>query len=132
MVAPSSIPCSGEGTSRRASRSTDQPGWNSAHTATPRPAGGWWRFQLSIALGSTVGGILVDMSGYASTFAVSAAVLLGAAFLAFFAARADTTPAGSPNPPQRNTTMTTHASSEERRVGKEGVSTGRPRWSPYH
>src|SRR3546814_19382835 len=61
---------------------------------------------LSIALGSTVGGILVDMSGYASTFAVSAAVLLGAAFLAFFAARADTTPAGSPNPPQRNTTMT--------------------------
>src|SRR3546814_10386376 len=49
------------------------------------------------------------MSGYASTFAVSAAVLLGAAFLAFFAARADTTPAGSPNPPQRNTTMTTHA-----------------------
>src|SRR3546814_15899183 len=22
--------------------------------------------------------------------------------------------------------------SEERRVGKEGVSTGRPRWSPYH
>src|SRR3546814_3786245 len=57
---------------------------------------------LSIALGSTVGGILVDMSGYASTFAVSAAVLLGAAFLAFFAARADTTPAGSPNPPQRS------------------------------
>src|SRR3546814_20972380 len=49
------------------------------------------------------------MSGYASTFAVSAAVLLGAAFLAFFAARADTTPAGSPNPPQRNTPMTTHA-----------------------
>src|SRR3546814_13863523 len=64
---------------------------------------------LSIALGSTVGGILVDMSGYASTFAVSAAVLLGAAFLAFFAARADTTPAGSPNPPQRNTTITTQA-----------------------
>src|SRR3546814_11256858 len=24
------------------------------------------------------------------------------------------------------------ASSEERRVGKEGVSTGRSRWSPYH
>src|SRR3546814_17123699 len=49
------------------------------------------------------------MSGYASTFAVSAAVLLGAAFLAFFAARADTTPPGTPNPPQRNTPMTTHA-----------------------
>src|SRR3546814_13189896 len=28
--------------------------------------------------------------------------------------------------------FTTPGRSEERRVGKEGVSTGRTRWSPYH
>ena len=39
--------------------------------------------QLSIATGSTVGGLLFDASGYRSTFMVSAAVLLLAAFLAF-------------------------------------------------
>lgn len=49
--------------------------------------------QLSIALGSTVGGVLFDMSGYASAFAASAAVLLAAALLAFLASRADRTPA---------------------------------------
>lgn len=45
--------------------------------------------QLSIALGSTVGGILFDMSGHTSAFAASAAVLLAAAVLAFLASRAD-------------------------------------------
>lgn len=44
--------------------------------------------QLSIALGSIVGGVLFDMSGYASAFTVSAVVLVGAAFLAFLASRA--------------------------------------------
>jgi predicted MFS family arabinose efflux permease len=45
--------------------------------------------QLSIALGSTLGGVLFDMSGYASAFVVSAAVLVAAAFLAFLASRAE-------------------------------------------
>jgi predicted MFS family arabinose efflux permease len=36
--------------------------------------------QLAIALGSTVGGLLFDASGYRSTFLASAAVLLIAAF----------------------------------------------------
>jgi len=44
--------------------------------------------QLSIALGSTVGGVLFDAAGYQSTFSTSAAVLLFAAFLAFLASRA--------------------------------------------
>ena len=43
--------------------------------------------QLAIALGSTVGGLLFDGSGYQSTFVASAAVLLLAAFLAFLASR---------------------------------------------
>lgn len=43
--------------------------------------------QLSIALGSTVGGLLFDAAGYRSTFVASAAVLLLAAFLAFLTAR---------------------------------------------
>ena len=43
--------------------------------------------QLAIALGSTVGGLLFDASGYASTFAFAAAVLLAAAFLARATAR---------------------------------------------
>jgi predicted MFS family arabinose efflux permease len=37
--------------------------------------------QLAMALGSTVGGLLFDTSGYQSTFVASAAVLLFAAFL---------------------------------------------------
>ena len=45
--------------------------------------------QLSIALGSTVGGVLFDGSGYQSTFAFSAGLLLVAAFLVFLTARAD-------------------------------------------
>ena len=74
--------------------------WSLLATAAPV---GWWSWmaeavphdaevggglivaviQLSIATGSTVGGLLFDASGYRSTFMVSAAVLLLAAFLAF-------------------------------------------------
>jgi predicted MFS family arabinose efflux permease len=43
--------------------------------------------QLSIALGSLVGGVLFDSVGYQSTFAASAAALVVAAFLAFLASR---------------------------------------------
>jgi predicted MFS family arabinose efflux permease len=45
--------------------------------------------QLSIALGSTVGGLLFDSSGYRSTFAFSAGLLLAGALLVFLTARAD-------------------------------------------
>ncbi|WP_225787418.1 MFS transporter [Pseudomonas sp. Marseille-P8916] len=44
--------------------------------------------QLAIALGSTMGGVLFDASGYQSTFVVSAAVLLLAALLTFLTSRA--------------------------------------------
>ena len=37
--------------------------------------------QFAIALGSTVGGVLFDASGYQSTFVASAVVLLIGAFL---------------------------------------------------
>lgn len=47
--------------------------------------------QLSIALGSTVGGLLFDSSGYERTFAFSAGLLLVGAFLVFLTARADLT-----------------------------------------
>jgi predicted MFS family arabinose efflux permease len=47
--------------------------------------------QLSIALGSTVGGLLFDASGYRSTFAFSAGLLLIGAFLVVLTARADRT-----------------------------------------
>lgn len=43
--------------------------------------------QLAIALGSTVGGLLFDASGYRSTFMLSAAVLLFAAWLTFLTSR---------------------------------------------
>ncbi|MBH3449324.1 MFS transporter [Pseudomonas putida] len=43
--------------------------------------------QLCIALGSTVGGVLFDTSGYRSTFIASATVLLVAAFLTFLTSR---------------------------------------------
>jgi len=43
--------------------------------------------QLAIALGSTMGGLLFDSTGYRSTFMASAAVLLVAAFLAFMTSR---------------------------------------------
>jgi predicted MFS family arabinose efflux permease len=80
--------------------------WGLVATAAPV---GWWTWvaktmpqeaeaggglmvavvQLSIALGSTFGGLLFDMSGYQSTFAVSAALLLIAALLVFLTSRAD-------------------------------------------
>jgi predicted MFS family arabinose efflux permease len=41
--------------------------------------------QLAITLGATVGGLLFDMSGYQSTFAASAAMLVAAGLLAFIA-----------------------------------------------
>ncbi len=43
--------------------------------------------QLSIALGSTTGGLLFDAAGYQATFATSAAILLLAALLAAMTAR---------------------------------------------
>ncbi|MGO1395186.1 MAG: MFS transporter [Halomonas sp.] len=78
--------------------------WGLVSTAAPV---GWWAWlaksvpenaevggglmvaviQLSIALGSTVGGLLFDSAGYRSTFVASAAVLLLAAFLAFMTSR---------------------------------------------
>lgn len=45
--------------------------------------------QLSIALGSTLGGVAFDHTGYQSTFIISAALLLIAAALTFFASRRD-------------------------------------------
>jgi predicted MFS family arabinose efflux permease len=45
--------------------------------------------QLAIGLGSTVGGLLFDKSGYQSTFAMSAALLLVSALLAFLTLRAE-------------------------------------------
>jgi len=79
--------------------------WGLMATATPV---GWWTWiaqamphdaeagggmmvavvQLAIALGSTVGGVLFDTSGYQSTFIASAALLLAGAFLTFRASRA--------------------------------------------
>nr|WP_205300253.1 MFS transporter [Pantoea sp. Tr-811] len=46
--------------------------------------------QLCIALGSTVGGLLFDHSGYRSTFIASATVLLVAAFLTLLTSRSQT------------------------------------------
>jgi predicted MFS family arabinose efflux permease len=80
--------------------------WGLVATAAPV---GWWSWvaqtmptnaeaggglmvaviQLSIALGSTVGGVLFDGSGYQSTFVASAIVLLIAAFLARLTSRSD-------------------------------------------
>jgi predicted MFS family arabinose efflux permease len=82
--------------------------WGLVATAAPV---GWWMWiartlpqdaeaggglmvavvQLSIALGSTVGGLLFDSSGYRGTFAFSAGLLLVGAFLVFLTARADRT-----------------------------------------
>lgn len=75
-------------------------GWGLIGTAAPV---GWWTWlsrvlpddaeaggglmvaviQLAITLGATVGGVLYDLSGYRSTFAVSAAVLCASALLAW-------------------------------------------------
>ena len=82
--------------------------WGLVATAAPV---GWWSWlartlpenaeaggglmvavvQLAIGLGSTVGGLLFDMSGYQSTFVASAALLLISAFLAFLTSRAERT-----------------------------------------
>lgn len=43
--------------------------------------------QLSIALGSTVGGLLFDGSGYRMTFLASSILLVVAAVMAFFTSR---------------------------------------------
>ncbi|MFT3760987.1 MFS transporter [Thauera sp.] len=79
--------------------------WGLMATATPV---GWWSWiaqamphdaeaggglmvaviQFAIALGSTVGGLLFDASGYQSTFIASAIVLLIGAFLSFKTSRA--------------------------------------------
>lgn len=78
--------------------------WGLTSTAAPV---GWWAWvaktfpadaeagggllvavvQLAIAFGSTVGGVLFDTSGYRSTFAASAAMLLVSAFLTFLLSR---------------------------------------------
>lgn len=80
--------------------------WGLVATAAPV---GWWMWiaktlpqdaeaggglmvavvQLSIALGSTVGGMLFDSRGYQTTFAFSAGLLLLGSFLVFLTARAD-------------------------------------------
>ena len=79
--------------------------WGLVATAAPV---GWWSWlakslpgdaeaggglmvaviQLSVALGSTIGGILFDGSGYRTTFITCACVLLIAAVLAFLTSRA--------------------------------------------
>ena len=78
--------------------------WGLVATAAPV---GWWSWlaktlpadaeaggglmvavvQLAIALGSTLGGLLFDASGYRSTFFASASILLIAALLAFLTTR---------------------------------------------
>ncbi|MNL51356.1 Purine ribonucleoside efflux pump NepI [compost metagenome] len=45
--------------------------------------------QVSIALGSTAGGVLFDASGYSSAFALSAGLLLLSGFLVCLMAHAD-------------------------------------------
>lgn len=82
--------------------------WGLVATAAPV---GWWTWlakamptsaeaggglmvavvQFSIAFGSTAGGVLFDSSGYESTFAASAILLLVAAFLAVATSRANQT-----------------------------------------
>lgn len=44
--------------------------------------------QFAITIGASIGGVVFDISGYRSTFAVSAVVLAAAAFMAFKASRA--------------------------------------------
>lgn len=78
--------------------------WGLVATAAPV---GWWTWvaktmpenaegggglmvavvQLAIGLGSTLGGLLFDMSGYQNTFIASAVLLMVSAFLAFLASR---------------------------------------------
>jgi predicted MFS family arabinose efflux permease len=87
--------------------------WGLLSTAAPV---GWWSWlaeamphnaeaggglmvavvQTSIALGSTLGGVLFDAAGHGGTFLASAAVLAAAAVLAFLTSR---TAANQRNPP---------------------------------
>lgn len=85
--------------------------WGLISTAAPV---GWWAWvprtfpqdaeaggglmvamvQLSIALGSTVGGLLFDHHGFQSTFLISAAMLIIATVLIFLTSRADASAGG--------------------------------------
>lgn len=80
-------------------------GWGLIATAAPV---GWWTWlskvlpddaeaggglmvaviQLAITAGASIGGVVFDRSGYAATFALSAAILCGSALLALMAWRA--------------------------------------------
>lgn len=69
--------------------------WSWLAQATPKDAeaGGGLMVavvQLSIAMGSTLGGFMFDHSGYRSTFVMSAAVLLLGAFFTFLGCRSTT------------------------------------------
>jgi predicted MFS family arabinose efflux permease len=66
--------------------------------------------QLAITLGASLGGLLFDMRGYQSTFAVSAILLCAAAFLAFKASR-ETFAQVAQSLPQRSASVMTGGSS---------------------
>ena len=68
-----------------------RPGFFATLAAHARPGGGLMVavIQLSIALGSTAGGLLFDRGGYQGTFAAAAALLLAAAFLVFLTSCSD-------------------------------------------
>jgi predicted MFS family arabinose efflux permease len=96
-----------------AATSTLLAAWGLVATAAPV---GWWTWlartlpddadaggglmvaivQLSIALGSTLGGVLYDRGGHVATFAFSAALLLAAAGVALLTRRADTQTSDEP------------------------------------
>jgi predicted MFS family arabinose efflux permease len=59
--------------------------------------------QLAIALGSMVGGLLFDFSGYRSTFGVSAALLILAGVLAFLTSRTNCRMSSLPGTPDGRT-----------------------------
>jgi predicted MFS family arabinose efflux permease len=100
--------------------------WGFVATAAPA---GWWLWvartlprdaeaggglmvsivQLAIALGSTVGGMLIDLGGYESAFAASAGLLLVAAFLVSLTARSDQTVCASKSEFPRSELATTRS-----------------------
>ncbi len=53
--------------------------------------------QTSIALGSTLGGVLFDSAGYRGTFLAAAAILAAATVLAFMTSRVTDRTAGTSN-----------------------------------
>lgn len=103
--------------------------WGIVATAAPV---GWWSWlaktmprdaeaggglmvavvQLSIASGSTIGGLLFDKAGYRSTFIASAAMLLLAAFLTILASRPLVAHAADPV----DTADTANAAAEESQI----------------